>query len=53
LGFLVGGQLDGLGFGLSEEDMEALDVGGRHLGSHEIQRGVYEGDEDKYKIDDL
>ena len=32
LGSLVGGQPDDLAFGLSE-DMEALDVGGRHLGS--------------------
>jgi hypothetical protein len=32
LGSLVGGQPDDLDFGLSE-DMEALDVGGRHLGS--------------------
>ena len=32
LGFLVGGQLHNLDFGLSEA-MEALDVGGRHLGS--------------------
>jgi hypothetical protein len=32
LGVLVGGQPDGLDFELSEA-MEALDVGGRHLGS--------------------
>ena len=32
LGSLVGGQLDGIDFGLSE-DMEALDVGGRYLGN--------------------
>ena len=32
LGVLLGGQPDGLDFGLSEA-MEALDVGGRHLGS--------------------
>lgn len=32
LGSLVGGQHDDLEFGLNE-DMEALDVEGRHLGS--------------------
>ena len=31
----MGGQLDDLHFGLSE-DMESLDVGGRHLGSQGI-----------------
>ena len=36
LGSPVGGQLDDLDFGLSEA-MEALDVGGRHLGSQSIQ----------------
>ena len=35
----VGGQLDDLEFGLNE-DMEALDVGGRHLGCHGIQHGA-------------
>ena len=48
----MGGKLDDLGFGLSE-DMEALDVGGRHLGSHNIQHGLYERDEEEYKLDDL
>ena len=35
LGSLVGGQLDDLDYGSSEatEALEALDVGGRHLGS--------------------
>ena len=46
LGFLVGGQLDDLDFGLSEAK-EALDVGGRHLGSHGIQCGLYEDDEEE------
>ena len=32
LNYLVGGQLDDLDFG-SSEAMEALDVGGRHLGN--------------------
>ena len=32
LGSLVGGQPNDLDFG-SSEDMEALDVGGRHLGN--------------------
>ena len=32
LGTLVGGQLDGIDFGLSEAT-EDLDVGGRHLGN--------------------
>ena len=35
LGSLVGGQPDDLDFG-SSEDMEAFDVGGRHLSSHGI-----------------
>ena len=45
LGSLVGGQPDDLDFGLSEA-MEALDVGGRHLGSQGIQCGLYEDDEE-------
>ena len=36
--YVVGGQLDDLDFGLNE-DMEALNVGGRHLGSQDIQHG--------------
>jgi hypothetical protein len=52
LGSPVGGQLDDLDFGLSE-DMEALDVGGRHLGTQGIRCGVYEDDEGEYKLDDL
>ena len=39
-------------WGLSE-DMEALDVWGRHLGSQGIQCGLYEGDEEEYELDDL
>ena len=35
LGTLVGGQPDDLDVGLSD-DIEALDVGGRHLGNHGI-----------------
>jgi hypothetical protein len=30
--------------------MKALDVGGRHLGSQSIQRGLYENDIEEYKI---
>jgi hypothetical protein len=41
LGSMVGGQLDDLDFGLNE-DMEALNVGGRHLGSQDIQHGLHE-----------
>ena len=52
LGALVVGQLDDLDFGLSE-DMKSLDVGGRHLGSHGIQHGLYEDDEEEYKFDDF
>ena len=52
LGSLVGGQLDGIDFGLSE-DMEALDVGGRYLGNQSIQYGFYEDDEEKYELDDF
>ena len=50
LGSMVGGQLDDLDFGLSE-DMKALDVGGRHLGSQVIQCGLDEDDEEKYDLD--
>jgi hypothetical protein len=49
---LVGAQLDDLDCGLSE-GMEALDVGGRHLGSQCIQCGLYEGDIEEYKLDDF
>ena len=49
LGSLVGGQLDDLDFGVSE-DMEALNVGGGHLGSRGIQRGLYEDDEEEYVL---
>ena len=52
LGSPVGGQLDDLDFGLSE-DMEALDVGGRHLGTQGIRCGLYEDDEEEYKLGDL
>ena len=52
LGSMVSGQPDNLDFGLSE-DMEALDVGGRHLGSQGIQRGLYEDDEEEYELDDF
>ena len=41
---MVGGQLDNLDFGLSIT-MEALNVGGRHLGNQGIQCGLYEDDE--------
>ena len=47
---MVVGQPDD--FGLSE-DMEALDIGGRHLGSHGIQHGLYEDNEEEYKLDDF
>ena len=49
LGSLVGGQVDDLDFGLSEA-MEALDVGGRHLGSHGFQCGLYEDDEEESNL---
>ena len=52
LGSMVSGQPDDLDFGLSE-DMEALDVGGRHLGSQGTQRGFYEDDEEEYELDDF
>jgi len=52
LGSLVGGQPYDLDFGLSE-DMEALDVRGKHLGSQGIDRGLYGDDEEEYKFDDL
>ena len=52
LGSLVGGQHDNLNFGLSE-DMEALAVGGRHLGNQGVQRGLYEDDEEEYEHDDF
>ena len=52
LGSLVGGQLDDLDFGLCE-DMEALDVGGRHLGSQDIQCGLYEDDEEDYELNEF
>ena len=44
LGSIVSGQPNDLDFGFSEI-MEALDVGGRHLGSKGIQCGLYEDDE--------
>ena len=44
IGSLVGGQPNDLDFGLSE-DMETLDVGGRHLSSQDIQHGLYVNDE--------
>ena len=50
LGSMMGGQLDDLGFGLSE-DMEALDLGGRHLGNQGIQHELYEDDEEEYELD--
>ena len=43
---LVGGQLDDLDYG-SSEAMEALDVGGRYLGKHDIKCGFYEDDEEE------
>ena len=46
LGSLLGGQPYDLDFGLSN-DMEALDVRGRHLGSHDIERGFYEDDDER------
>jgi hypothetical protein len=49
--FLVGGQPYDFGFGLSE-DMEVFNVGGRHLGIHGIQHGIYE-DAEEYKLDDF
>ena len=48
---MLSGQPNDLDFGLSET-MEALDVGGRHLGSQGIQCGFYEDDEEEYKLDD-
>ena len=48
----MGGQLDNLDFGL-REDMKVLDVGGKHLGNHDIQRGLHEDDEEEYKLDDF
>ena len=39
-------------FGLSEV-MKALDGGGRHLGNHGIQHGLYEDDEEEYDLDDF
>ena len=50
LGTLVGGQLDDLDF---ELNMEALDVGGRHLGNQGIQHGLHEDDEEEYKFEDF
>ena len=50
LGSMVGGPPDNLDFRLSE-DMEALDVGGRHLGNQGIQCGLYGDDEEQYKLD--
>jgi hypothetical protein len=50
--FRVGGQLDDLNFGLSE-DVKALDVGGRHLSSHGIQHGLYQDDDEEYGLDDF
>ena len=47
-----GGQLDDLDFGLGK-DIEALDVGGRHLGSQGIQCRVYEDEEEEYKLEDF
>lgn len=35
------------------EDMEALDVGGRHLGSYGIQHGHHENDEEVHKFHDF
>ena len=52
LGTLVGGQSDDLEFELSE-GMNSLDVGGRHLGNENIQHGLYEDDEEEYKVDDF
>jgi hypothetical protein len=43
------GQPDILHFGLSEV-MEALDVGGRHLGNRGIQCGLYEDDEEESNL---
>ena len=52
LGSQVGRQSYVVDFVLSE-DMEAFDVGGRHLGSHGIQLGLYEDDEEEYNLDDF
>ena len=49
---MVGGQPNNLDFGLSE-DIEALDVVWRHLGSQGIQRGLYEDDDEDYGLDDF
>lgn len=48
----MGGQLLDLDFG-SNEDIESWDVGGRHLGSHGIQRGLCGDDEEEYKLADF
>ena len=52
IGSVVGGQPNILDFGLSE-DVEALDLGGRHLGSQGNQRGLYEDDEEEHELDDF
>jgi hypothetical protein len=51
LGSMVGGQLDNLDFGLSE-DMKTLDGGG-HLDSQGIQCGLFQDDEEEYEIYDF
>ena len=45
----MGNELDNLDFGLSEV-MEALNVGGRHLGSQAIQCELYEDDEEESNL---
>ena len=52
IGSLEGGQPNNLDFGLSE-DMQALDLGGRHLGSQGIQLGLFEDDKEEYELDDF
>ena len=49
---LVDGPPDDLDFELSE-DMEALDVGGMHLGNMGNQHGLYEVDKGEYDLDDF
>ena len=49
LGFMVGGQLDDLDFGLSQPT-KTLDVGERHLGNQGIQCGLYEDDEEESNL---
>ena len=48
----MGGQPNNIDFGLSE-DIEALDLGGRCLGSQGIQCGLYEDDEGEHELDDF